>query len=362
MSLDNKTCSCGHCSELTLKSNNANKELIKWAKALRKSNINLFTSSLIYSHSYSLRRRNLLQAKKLLRIQEEEGFINDQLEDTENNQEEEEIYPTQVTRVTSQEANQHVQNEITGGDPLSQNLEDEYVNVNMLQDLKSSHELSSDFDWIRHSIYTLLRLYESDKLKKAHRESWYLSHIWQFIDNAFDNIKNIDVLSQECSSVSSSKRKNKDRSIGGVEMRERKKVGYRCDMIFCENRIGHDERIEYGASEAGKLYDGDEGTKRLEEGSKKLPKCLKDMLDHLLLKKDDRSKIQTIGFVHSGLESFFMTADRPVKYATRITKSRRTHISNDISGFGSTILPALYSAWMAKEVVKNVQDVLRLLG
>ncbi|EIE77768.1 hypothetical protein RO3G_02472 [Rhizopus delemar RA 99-880] len=163
---------------------------------------------------------------------------------------------------------------------------------------------------------------------------------------------------QECSGVSSSKRKNKDRSIGGIEMQERKKMGYRCDMIFCENRIGHDESVEYGASEAGKLYDGDEGTKRLEEGSKKLSKCLKDMLDHLLLKKDDRSKIQTIGFVHSGLESFFMTADRPVKYATRIIKSRRTHISNDISGFGSAVLPTLYSAWMAKEVVKNVKDIL----
>lgn len=61
---------------------------------------------------------------------------------------------------------------------------------------------------------------------------------------------------------------------------------------------------------------------------------------------------------HSGLESFFMTADYPVKYATRITKSRKTHISNDISGFNSTILPTLYSAWMAKELVKKVQDVL----
>ncbi|KAI8968192.1 hypothetical protein BDF20DRAFT_827803, partial [Mycotypha africana] len=155
-------------------------------------------------------------------------------------------------------------------------------------DKNYSHDLSSDFDWIRHSVYTLLRLYESDKLKKPHRESWYLSHVWQFISSVFDNIENIDVLSQECSSVSSSKRKNKDRSIGSIEMRERKKMGYRCDMIFCENRVGHDEIIEYGASEAGKLYDGDEGTKRLEEGSKKLPKCLKNMLDRLLLKKDDK--------------------------------------------------------------------------
>lgn len=99
----------------------------------------MFTSPLIYSHFYSLRRRNLLQAKKLLRIQEEEEFINDQLEDTASNQEEGEIHSTQVTRETNQEAN-HVQSEITGGDPLSQNSEDEYVNVNMLQDLKPRFE------------------------------------------------------------------------------------------------------------------------------------------------------------------------------------------------------------------------------
>lgn len=68
-------------------------------------------------------------------------------------------------------------------------------------------------------------------------------------------------------------------------------MGYQCDMIFCESRIGHGEYIEYGALEAEKLYDGDKGTKRMEEGSKKLPKCLKDMLDHLLLKKDDRLRI-----------------------------------------------------------------------
>ncbi|CAO3698990.1 unnamed protein product [Rhizopus microsporus] len=199
-----------------------------------------------------------------------------------------------------------------------------------------SRNFSGDFDWITHSIYTLLR----------------------FIYRASDNLENIDVLSQGCSSVSSSKRKNKDRSIGGIEIQERKKMGYQCDMIFCESRIGHGEYIEYGALEAEKLYDGDKGTKRMEEGSKKLPKCLKDMLDHLLLKKDDRSRIQTIEFIHSGLESYFMTADRPVKYATRIIKSRRIHISNDISGFGSTTLPAVYSAWIAKEVVKKVQDVL----
>ncbi|GAA5806713.1 hypothetical protein MFLAVUS_000061 [Mucor flavus] len=157
-------------------------------------------------------------------------------------------------------------------------------------DVNYSSDLSEDFDWIRHSVYTMLRF-------------------------------------QECVSLSS-------------------------------DRIGHDDYIEYGASEAGKLYQGEEGTKRLEEGSKKLPKYLKDMLDHLLLIKNDGSNMQTTGFIHSGLESFFMTADRPVKYTKRISKSREIHISNDILGFGSTVLPALYSAWIAKEIIKNVKDSL----
>ncbi len=31
---------------------------------------------------------------------------------------------------------------------------------------------------------------------------------------------------------------------------------------------------------------------------------------------------------------------------------------NGISGCGSTVLPALYSAWIAKEIIKNLQEVL----
>lgn len=107
-------------------------------------------------------------------------------------------------------------------------------------------------------------------------------------------------------------------------MRERK-MGYRCDIIFCENRIGHDESVDYGASEVGRLYDGDQGTKKIRSRVKKTTQVSKGYVGPFIIKKkDDRSKIQTIGSVHSGLESFFMTADRPVKYDTRIIKSRRT--------------------------------------
>jgi hypothetical protein len=55
-------------------------------------------------------------------------------------------------------------------------------------------ELSNDFDWIRYSVYSLLREYESNKLNKSHKEVWYMSHVWQFINTVFDGEENIDVL------------------------------------------------------------------------------------------------------------------------------------------------------------------------
>lgn len=171
------------------------------------------------------------------------------------------------------------------------------------------------------------------------------------IDTASDGLDNIDVLGRECTSSSSNKRKHYDRVIGGLKPQKRKKLGVRYDMIIREGRCGHDEYIEYGASEAGSLYEGVGESRRPEEGSKKLPQCLKDMLNCLLFKKNDPSNMQTVGFIHSGLES----SDRPVKHVTTITKSKSVHISNDVSNFGLTVLPAFYSAWVVKEIVRHVQ-------
>ncbi|KAI9247285.1 hypothetical protein EDC94DRAFT_637564 [Helicostylum pulchrum] len=187
-------------------------------------------------------------------------------------------------------------------------------NKNSIQELRSqifqsqefdqeySHKDSHDYNWVRFTVYALLREYESGSLKEEHSEAWYMAHIWHFIDT---------VLNGETSSSNSSKRKNKYRSITAVEPRERKKTGKKCDMIFAKKSCSHDEVEEYGASEAGKAYDGEQATKRLEEGFVKLPKCLKNMLDNIFPKCDDNKKLQLIGFIHSGLQSYAIRADRP---------------------------------------------------
>ncbi|KAG1135866.1 hypothetical protein G6F37_012478 [Rhizopus arrhizus] len=226
-------------------------------------------------------------------------------------------------------------------------------------DQEYSHKDSHDYDWDRFTIYSLLREYEAGSLKKEHGEAWYMAHVWHFIDTVFNGEDEITVLRGETSSSSSSKRKNKDRSIAAVEPLERKKIGKKCDMIFAKKSCSHDKVEEYGASEAGKTYDGDQATKRLEEGLVKLPKCLKDMLDNILPKADDHKKLQTVGFIHSGLQSYVVRADRPTKYITRIQKSRTYHLSSDISQFGTTVLPAIYIAWIIKDIVRNTHNVIQ---
>lgn len=158
----------------------------------------------------------------------------------------------------------------------------------------------------------------------------------------------------EKSSFSSCKRKNKERSIGAIDTLYAKKIGYKCDMIFRRIASSHDDVLEFGATEAGKDYDGDESTKRLNEGFIKLPKCLKDMLDNLAVKTEFKNDIEVVGYLHSGLQSLLLRADRPTSYITRITRDRSVHISSNISEFGLTVLPSLYSAWLTREIVKRV--------
>ncbi|KAG1147698.1 hypothetical protein G6F37_003905 [Rhizopus arrhizus] len=127
-----------------LRSSSADKEAMKWTRALKKSKVNLFNSAEIYSHFYSIRRHNLLQAKKLLRIQEE-AFINDQLEGLDSTEDphtrEEEWHSTPGTNEAREETVELVPNDIVA-DCLAQSPEVENINRNMLRDLKLSFERS----------------------------------------------------------------------------------------------------------------------------------------------------------------------------------------------------------------------------
>jgi hypothetical protein len=63
--------------------------------------------------------------------------------------------------------------------------------------------------------------------------------------------------------------------------------------------------------------------------------------------------------IHSGLQSYVIRADRPTKYTTRIQKPRNYHLSSDISQFGTTVLPTIYIAWVIKDIVRNMYNIIQ---
>jgi hypothetical protein len=55
-------------------------------------------------------------------------------------------------------------------------------------------DYSQDMDWIRFTVYSLVREYESDNFKRSHSEEWYKAHVRHFLDTVFNNESEIEVL------------------------------------------------------------------------------------------------------------------------------------------------------------------------
>jgi predicted nuclease of restriction endonuclease-like RecB superfamily len=56
------------------------------------------------------------------------------------------------------------------------------------------HKKHFDLDWIKHSVYTLVKEYENGSLMKDHLENWYNIHIWCIIDRVFGNLEGLEII------------------------------------------------------------------------------------------------------------------------------------------------------------------------
>jgi len=111
-------------------------------------------------------------------------------------------------------------------------------------------------------------------------------------------VKFHNFISGESSSLASSERKNRNRSVN-----TRKEMGRRGDAIIrkCSGGI----RYEFGGSEAGSYYKGQNATKWLNESGLKLPKMMRDMFISLCKSTnwdvEKINNIETIGYIHGGM-------------------------------------------------------------
>ncbi|KAG2198336.1 hypothetical protein INT46_010415 [Mucor plumbeus] len=209
--------------------------------------------------------------------------------------------------------------------------------LNETQEWEKSYDRSKSFDldWIKHSIYTLLREYEYDAFEIDHNEQC-----------------------GETCSVASSIRKDNKRDIRDVEEGLRKQMGYRCDLLIRQHGPTNEINMEYCASEVG-MKNKELGRKEIREKFSKLPKLLKDMLDTLTVQRnlENTKDIYTYGIICSGLSLQVLHAER-IGYVTRIIRNKRLSISRSISKFGESIIPILVQAYILKLQVADIHDLL----
>ncbi|KAG9299946.1 hypothetical protein G9A89_009674 [Geosiphon pyriformis] len=196
-----------------------------------------------------------------------------------------------------------------------------------------------DHDWIRHTVYSLVREYVANNLQKDHFELWFLVHVWSFIDRGFEG-------------------------IDGVEAVRR---GSRAVWLLQQERIVNELFPPLPRSK-GRLWEDVEtllsanfllsmDVQKPERG-KKTPKMMKDIFSHLCalvkMKEEKIRKLETIGFIHSGLTTVLLRLDSPAGFVSRISRTKSLSIPSDVAEFGSKMLPVILMAWKAKMIVTNV--------
>ncbi|CAG8762403.1 10456_t:CDS:2 [Cetraspora pellucida] len=213
--------------------------------------------------------------------------------------------------------------------------------------------LHHDFDFINYAYRSMLFLWdrEENPFDSSKLEGWYEMNIWsKLIDPTFYNI-NIDLVRGEAMSCASSDRKNFIRTIN-----DRKKIGRKGDGVF---RLRGD-RLEFGAIEAGRKWEGQNGTKYLND-SLKLNKMMKDMIAQLITICDGREelvrKLEVIGILHGANRIQIITMDYPKGYISRVKHWKFYEVSGRLTKSNPLAL-VLKEILCAKAIILRTLDLI----
>ncbi|CAG8665210.1 8242_t:CDS:1, partial [Acaulospora morrowiae] len=202
------------------------------------------------------------------------------------------------------------------------------------------------------SMYSLWRG-EDDFTSVPKLEGWFEMNIWaHLVDPAFREMET-DLVRGERMCLSSSDRKNIDRSEN-----DRKKIGKKGDGIFRLRK----KRLEFGAIEAGRNWEGTKGTKLLTD-SLKMSKMLKDMINVLAtecdMKEDVLRKLQIAGILQGANMMQVITVDLPMGYVTRIHRRKFYEVPGRLNKYqplGFIIMEVLFVKSVIKQTLNLINE------
>ncbi|PKY13044.1 hypothetical protein RhiirB3_424778 [Rhizophagus irregularis] len=188
----------------------------------------------------------------------------------------------------------------------------------------SSYNPRRDYDYYYvHEVFSHL----PQDFSNPHLEGWFKTNLWSIIvDSCFLDVLDAEFIRGEGCSRASGQRKNKGRKDSKV----RKLFGRKCDGIL--RKLGTPE--EYAISEEGKLWDGEDGTKFLADGFKKLPKTMRDTLVQKVRRFNlsfvISHQLEAVGFLHSGQYLQQLVMDIPCGSICRLRRFPTTKIPESL--------------------------------
>nr|CAG8563336.1 3191_t:CDS:10 [Entrophospora candida] len=227
--------------------------------------------------------------------------------------------------------------------------------------LGKDFNIATDFQYehVRTTIADWVRLYEMtpNPLCMEMPESWYRIHVWRTIDIAFSDLPYVFLIGGEKACLATSERKNRLRTLDNFERMQRKAIGRKGDGYV---RTLGSRQLDWAASEAGRKWRGESGTKLLKEGLT-LPKTLKDIFIELSRRvnycEDKVRKINVPGFIHSGAVMIKTNLDCPGGYVCRYMIEKPYEVYADIKNFPRT-LDVLISVIYAKlEIIETMKII-----
>ncbi|KAI9478905.1 MAG: hypothetical protein EXX96DRAFT_572676 [Benjaminiella poitrasii] len=144
---------------------------------------------------------------------------------------------------------------------------------------------------------------------------------------------------------------NRDRTIAGLDVMERKITGRKVDFIF------YRQLLEYGCCECGR---NDDQTKKLKDGIFKMARVLKDML-YSLYKKSPESLcgLTLVGFLLFETKFTMVLYDAPAGYICRISHTKTTDLPEEADDICNELLPILEAVYRARLTMESTNKIIK---
>lgn len=224
--------------------------------------------------------------------------------------------------------------------------------------LEYKFPLGTHFDkrWVQESIMSACELFDSHHNRlnlNEYSEGNLLHEVWNFVYKLYKDREIVAKLGERCS-IATSLAKNNKRSLEAITPRGRKIMGSRVDIVFTA------DEIELGACEVGKGNVSIVDDKYLNDGLKKLPKTLRDILvTQITINPDKTNSLCTVGYLMMGLSMELLVVDMPFgSLISRVVKSSRLAYPVKIKNFAIDFIPLLELAYTGKQIMKKNINVL----